>query len=56
MLKQRKKLIEKLLSYIVAMSDQSGVTQSEILIKCGVTAEQYENALGCVEKKCLHII
>ena len=50
MLTQSKKPIKKLLSYIVTMSDQSGVTQSEIFNKCGVTAEQFENALGCVEK------
>ena len=49
--KQSKKLIEKVLSYIVAISNLSDVTLSEILEDCGVTAEQYDNALGCVEKK-----
>ena len=36
--KQCKKVIEKVLSYIAAISDLSDVTQSEILEKCGVTA------------------
>ena len=48
---QSKKLIEKVLSYIVAISDLSDVTLSQILEECGVTAEQYDNALGCLEKK-----
>ena len=48
---QSKKLIEKVLSYIVTISDLSDVTLSQILEECGVTAEQYDNALGCVEKK-----
>ena len=47
---QSKKLIEKVLSYIVTISDLSDVTLSQILEECGVTAEQYDNALGCVEK------
>ena len=38
-------------SYIVAISNLSNVTLSELLEECGVTAEQYGNALGCVEKK-----
>ena len=48
---QSKKLIEKILSYIVTISDLSDVTLSQILEECGVIAEQYDNALGCVEKK-----
>ena len=48
---QSEKLIEKILSYIVTISDLSDVTLSQILEECGVTAEQYDNALGCVEKK-----
>ena len=38
-------------SYIVAISNLSNVTLSELLEECGVTAEQYGNALGCVGKK-----
>ena len=37
---QSKKLIEKVLSYIVTISDLSDVTLSQILEECGVTAEQ----------------
>ena len=48
---QSKKLIEKVLSYIVTISDLSDVTLSQILEDCGVTAEQHDNTLGCVEKK-----
>ena len=48
---QSKKLIEKVLCYIVTTGDLSDVTLSQILEECGVTAEQYDNALGCVEKK-----
>ena len=48
---QSKKLIKKVLSYIVTISDLPDVTLSQILGECGVTAEQYDNALGCVEKK-----
>ena len=29
----------------------SDVTLSQILEECGVTAERYDNVLGCVEKK-----
>ena len=47
------KVIEKMLSYIVAVSDLSDVTLSEILERCGVRAEQHDNALGCVEKRSL---
>ena len=36
---QSKKLIEKVLSYIVTISDLSDVTLSQILEECGVTAE-----------------
>ena len=49
--KQSRKLIDKALSYIVTINDLSVVTLSEILQECGVTPEQYDNALGCVEKK-----
>ena len=49
--KSSKKLIEKVLSYIVKIDNLSYVTQSEILGKCGVTEEQYNNKLSCVEKK-----
>ena len=49
--KQSRKLIDKVLSYIVTISDLSDVTLSEILQECGVTPEHYDNALGCVEKK-----
>ena len=48
---QSKKIIEKVLSYIVTISDLSHITLSQILEECGVTAEQYDSALGCVEKK-----
>ena len=41
--KSCKKLIEKVLSYIVKVDDLSYVTQSEILGKCGVTEEQYNS-------------
>ena len=47
--KQSKKLIEKVLSFIVTISDLPDVTLSEILEECGVTVEQYDNALGCVK-------
>ena len=43
--------MDKILSYIVTISGLSDVMLSQILEKCGVTAGQYENALGCVEKK-----
>ena len=49
--KQSRKLIDKVLSYIVTISDLSDVTLSEILQECGVTPEHYDNALGCAEKK-----
>lgn len=48
--KQAKKLNEKVLSYIITINDLSDITQSEILEEGGVTGEQYENALGCIEK------
>ena len=51
-----KKNIEKVFSYIVTISDQSDVTLSEILEECGVTAEQYDIALGYVEKRSLYYI
>ena len=55
---QIKKLINKVLSYFVAISGQSDVTLSKFLEKCGVKAEQYHNALalGCVEKRYLYCI
>ena len=49
--KQSRKPIEKVLSYIVTINDLSDVTQSEILGDCGVTVEQCANALGCLGKK-----
>ena len=42
-IKQSKKLTEKVLSYIV--------TKILLQKECVVTAEQYNNALGCVEKQ-----
>ena len=48
---QSKKLIEKVFSYIVTISDLSDVSLSQILEECGVTGEQYNNALGRMEKK-----
>ena len=36
---QSKKLIKKVLSYIVTISDLSDVTLSQILEECGVTEE-----------------
>ena len=51
--KLSKKLIEKVLSYIVKIDDLSFVKQPEILGKCGVTEEQYNSALSCLEKKFL---
>ena len=50
-IKQEKKIIEKVLSYIVAISDLSDITLSKILEKSEVTEYHYENALHCVEKK-----
>ena len=35
------------------MNDRSDMSQSEILEECGVTAEQYDTILGCVEKRSL---
>ena len=52
--KHRKELIKKVLSYNVTISDLSDFTLSEILEECGLTAEQYDNGLGCVEKKYLY--
>ena len=51
MVKQSGKLIDKVLSYIITVSDLSDVTLSEILEERGVTPEQYGNALGYVGKK-----
>ena len=45
--KQNKKLIDKVLSYIVTISNLFDLTLSEFLKGCGATAEQYGNALGC---------
>ena len=47
---QSKELIKKVLFYIVTISDLSDVTLSQILEECGVSEEQYDYALGCVEK------
>ena len=55
LVKESKKLIEKVLSYIVTVSDLSAIL-SEILEECGVTAEQYDSALGYVEKRSLYHI
>ena len=49
--KSSKKLIEKVLSEIVKIDGLSYVTQSEVLGICGVTQQQYNSALSCVEKK-----
>ena len=49
--KSSKKIIEKLLCYILMIDDLSYVTQSEIVGKCGVTEEQHNSALSCVEKQ-----
>ena len=54
--KSSKKLIEKVLFYIVKIDDLSYVTQSEILGKCGVTEEQYDSTLMCLEKMFLYYI
>ena len=51
---QSKTLMKKVLSYIVTISDLPDVTLSQILGECGVTAEQYDNALGCVKKRSLY--
>ena len=48
-----KKLIFKALSCIITISGLSDVTLSEILEECGVSAEQYDNALGYMEKRSL---
>ena len=48
--KSSKKLIEKVLSYIVKIDDLSYVTQSEILGKYRVTDEQYKSTLSCLKK------
>ena len=48
---QCKNLIEKVLSFNVTISDLSDVTLSKILEECGVNAETYQDALGCVERK-----
>ena len=46
---QSKKRIQKVPSCMVAISDLSDVTL--LTLECGVTAEQFDNALGCLEKK-----
>lgn len=50
-LKHSKNFIDKVLFYIIIISDLSYVILSEILEQCGVTEEQYNNALGCVKKR-----
>ena len=52
--KSIEKKIEKVL-YIVTISDLSDVKLLQIFEDCGVTAEQYDNALGCVEKEVYYI-
>ena len=54
--KYSKKRIDKVLSYIITVSDLSDVTLSEILKECRVTEEQYNNALGFAEKRSLYYI
>ena len=54
--KSSKKLTQKVLFYIVKIDDLSYVTQSEILGKCGVTEEQYDSTLMCLEKMFLYYI
>ena len=44
-LRQSKKLIDAVLSYIITKSGLSDVILSEILEEFGVIAEQYDNAL-----------
>ena len=43
--KQSKKIIDKVLSYIVTINDLSDITLSEILEKSGFAEEQYNNVL-----------
>ena len=45
---QSKKLIDKVIFYIITINDLSNITLSEILEKGWVTEEQYSNALKCV--------
>ena len=47
--------MKEVLSYNVTISDMFDVTLLQILEECRVTAEQYDNALGC-GKKGLYII
>ena len=49
--KQSKKLIDKVISYIVAINYLFDMTLSEILENSGVTEEQYNNAVECVGKQ-----
>ena len=53
--KQGKVLTERVLSYII-MINYLYVSLSEILEECGVTAEQSDNAIKCVEKRSLYYI
>ena len=53
--KHCRKLIDKVLSCIDTISNLSNVTLTNF-VECGVTAEQYANALGCVEKRPLYYI
>ena len=48
--KSKKKLIGKVLSYIVKIDHLSYIMQPEILGKCGVIEGQYNSALSCLEK------
>ena len=45
----RLKVISNREKHHILLNDLFDVTQSAILKECGVTVEQYENALGCVE-------
>ena len=49
--KQSKKLIEKVLVKFVMIIELSDITQPKLLEEYGVAAEQYANVIGCVEKR-----
>ena len=48
---QRKKLIDKVLSYTLTINDLSDITLSEILKKSKATEEQYNNVLEFKRKQ-----
>ena len=56
--KQSKNLIDKVLSYVITISDLSYILLSEILEGCGVIAETYYNrtCIGMCGKKSFYII